>query len=81
MAVFALVLCLVETIVFSILYYWFPRYLFSLKLSAQAIDTIQAAVLLVDDFLFAAVLILLIGAAFIGRDREGFTINKGTNNQ
>jgi hypothetical protein len=78
MTVLALVICLVETVVFSILYYWFPRYLFSLRLSGQMIDTIESALLLTDDFLFAAVLILLVAAAFTGRNPRSFTVNQRT---
>ena len=78
MTILALVTCLVETVVFSILYYWFPRYLFNLRLSAAMIDTIESALLVVDDFLFAAVLILLVAAAFTGRNLPSFTINQRT---
>jgi hypothetical protein len=78
MTALALLTCLVETMFFSILYLWFPRYLISLGLSGQMIDTIESALLVTDDFVFAVVLILLVAAAFTGRDLQTFTINQRT---
>lgn len=78
MTVLALVLYLIETSLFSIFYHWLPRFLFSLRLDPDTIEMLDSVLLLADDFLFAAVLILLVAAAFTGRHRESFTINQRT---
>lgn len=77
MTALALGLYLIETSLFSILYHVLPRYLFDLRFSADTMEIIDSVMQLADDFLYAAVLILLVVAAFTGR-RESFTINQRT---
>jgi uncharacterized membrane protein len=78
MAVAALGLYLFDTLAFAILYYLLPSFFFRLHLTVQNVSTIESVMQLLDDFVFAAVLILLVAAAFIGRVRESVTINKRT---
>jgi uncharacterized membrane protein len=80
MTVLTLGLYLIETSLFSILYHWLPSYLFSLRFSPETIETIDSVLQLTDDFLYAAVLILLVAAAFTRRIQDSFTINQRTNN-
>lgn len=69
MTVLALGLYLLETFTFAILYHWLPNFFYSLKLTAQNISTLESVLQVIDDFVYAAVLILLVVAAFSGRGR------------
>jgi hypothetical protein len=78
MTVLALGLYLITDLTFRILYHWLPDYLYQLHLTAQTISRIDSSLQVLDDFIYAAVLILLVAAAFTGRDRPSFTINQRT---
>jgi hypothetical protein len=78
MAVLALGLYLVDTLAFAILYYELPNLFFRLQLTERNISTLDSVFQLLDDFVFAAALILLVAAAFTGRVRESVTINQRT---
>jgi hypothetical protein len=78
MAVLALGLFLFDTLAFAILYDRLPSFFFRLDLTAQNINTFEYVFQLLDDFVFAAVLIMLVAAAFTGRSRESVTINQRT---
>ena len=77
----ALGLYLVEVFAFWFLFQYLPRFFDALHLSPSNVSTLDSALQLLDDFGFAAVLILLVAAAFTGRNPERFTINQRTNNQ
>jgi hypothetical protein len=76
MAVLALGLYLFDTLTFAILYHLLPDFFFRLNLTVQNVSTIEYVMQLLDDFVFAAVLILLVAAAFTGRVRESVTIDQ-----
>ena len=67
MTVLALALYWVEAFVFLCLRYWLPSLVESLKLSGSAINVLFVVISLLDDFVFAVVIILLVAAAFSGR--------------
>jgi hypothetical protein len=73
MTVLALGLYLLETLTFAVLYYMLPNFFYSLKLTAQNISTLESVLQIIDDFAYAAVLILLVSAAFTERGRERAT--------
>ncbi len=73
MTVLALGLYLLDTVTFAVLYYWLPNVFYSLKLTAQNISTLESVLQIIDDFAYAAVLILLVSAAFTGRGRDRAT--------
>lgn len=73
MTTLALGLYLVELFLFAFLFHYFPRFFDMLRLSDSSISTLDSVLQLVDDFAFAAVLILLVAAAFTGRGREPAT--------
>ena len=81
MTVLALGLYLFENLIFAILYYWLPNFFYRMHLTAQNISTLYSVLQVLEDFVFAAVLILLVAAAFTGRNWQRFTINQRTNNQ
>ena len=78
MAILALGLFLIETLAFSIVYYLLPDLFSRLQLTPQNMSTLESVFQLLDDFVYAAVLILLVAAAFTGRVRESVTINQRT---
>ena len=78
MAILALGLFLVDTLAFAIIYYLLPDFFFRLQLTPQNISTLESVFQLLDDFVYAAVLVLLVAAAFTGRVRESVTINQRT---
>ena len=73
MTVLALGLYLLETLTFAVLYHVLPNFFYSLKLTAQNISTLESVLQIIDDFAYAAVLILLVSAAFTERGRERAT--------
>ena len=81
MTFIALGLYLVEIFAFWFLFQYLPRFFDTLHLSPSSVSTLDSALQLIDDFGFAAVLILLVAAAFSGRNPDRFTINQRTNNQ
>lgn len=70
MTTIALGLYLVESFAFSFLFHYLPRFFDTLHLSDNNIGTLDSVLQLVDDFAFAAVLILLVAAAFSQRNRS-----------
>jgi hypothetical protein len=78
MTVLALGLYLVDTLAFVIITSLLPRFFFQLHLTAQNISTLSSVFQLLDDFVFATVVILLVAAAFTGRVRESVTIDQRT---
>lgn len=76
MAVLALGLYLVDTLAFVIITSLLPRFFFQLHLTAQNISTLSSVFQLLEDFVFATVLILLVAAAFTGRVKESVTIDQ-----
>ena len=73
MTTMALGLYLVESFAFAFLFHYLPRFFDMLRLSSNNMSTLDSLLQLVDDFAFAAVLILLVAAAFTGRGREPAT--------
>lgn len=78
MTVLALGLYLIDTLAFAIITSLLPRFFFQLHLTARNISTLDSVFQLLDDFVFATVLILLVAAAFTGRVREHYTIDQRT---
>ena len=73
MTVLALGLYLLESLTFAVIYHWLPNLFYSLKLTSQNISTLDSVLQVIEDFAYAAVLILLVAAAFTGRSRERVT--------
>jgi hypothetical protein len=73
LTVLALGFYLLQSLTFALLYRWLPTFFYSLKLTAQNISTLDSVLQLIEDFAFVAVLILLVAAAFTGRNRERAT--------
>lgn len=65
--ILALGMYLVESFAFAFLFHYLPKFFETLKLSDKGISTLDTVLQLVDDFGFAAVLILLVAAAFSQR--------------
>ena len=78
MTVLALGLYLIDTLAFAIIFYLLPDFFFRLNLTPQNISTLESVFQLLDDFVYAAVLMLLVSAAFSGRVRERVTIGQRT---
>ena len=78
MAVLALGFYLFDALAFPIIFYLLPSFLFRLHLTAQNMSTVDYLLQVLDDFVYAAVLILLVAAAFAGRVRESVTIGERT---
>lgn len=75
MTTIALVLYLIESFAFAFLVHYLPRFFDTLHLSANNISTLDSVLQLVDDFAFAAVLILLVAAAFSQRGKISVSNN------
>jgi Na+/H+ antiporter NhaC len=78
MTTLGLAFYLIETLLFATLYHWLPVFFFNMKMSVEAADIAEIVLRLADDLLYAAVLILLVAAAFTGREPQSFTINQRT---
>ena len=78
MTVVALGLYLIDTLAFAIIFYLLPSFFFRLDLTPQNISTLESVFQVLDDFVYAAVLLLLVAAAFSGRVRESVTIGQRT---
>ena len=70
MTVLALGLYLIETFVFALLFHFLPRFLYALKLATGSIRVLDSVLSVCDDFVYAAVLILLVTAAFSQRRQK-----------
>ena len=67
MTVLALIILTLEGVLFSFFVYWLPQLTMKMSLSAAALDWFFGVVFFCEDFVFAAVIILLVAATFIGR--------------
>jgi hypothetical protein len=67
MAVFALALYLINSLTFGILFHLVPEVLISLHVTTDSIIILEDVLMLGDDFIYSAVLILLVAAAFSRR--------------
>jgi hypothetical protein len=67
MTVLALALFWIEAVVLLCVRYWLPNFVDKMKMSSAAINALFVVISVVDDFAFAAVIILLVAAAFTGR--------------
>jgi hypothetical protein len=70
MTVLALAIYIFEGILFSIFLYWLPELMFKMRLSPAAIDNSYLVLFFLEDFVFAVVIILLVSAAFSGRQAQ-----------
>ena len=73
MTVLALVIYAVEAVLFTFLLYWLPNLTSTIHLSSTAMDWFYNVLFFCEDFVFAGVIILLVGAAFTGRSAEVVT--------
>lgn len=67
MTVLALIIFTLEGILFSFFMYWLPQLTMKMGLSVAALDWFYGVLFFCEDFVFAAVIILLVAAAFTGR--------------
>jgi hypothetical protein len=70
MTLIALVLYLIEAVVFIAFLYWLPDLTRAIRLSGEASGWAYSGIFFIEDFAFAAILLLLVGAALTGRRRE-----------
>ena len=70
MTIIALLLYLVEGIIFIAFLYWVPDLMQAMRLSSKASGWFYTIIFFFEDFFFVAVLLLLVGAALTGRRRE-----------
>ena len=67
MTVLSLLIYLVEGILFIAFLYWMPDLMFAMKLTPKVSAWLYTIIFFVEDFVFALVIILLVGAAYSGR--------------
>lgn len=67
MTVLGLGLYLIDSFAFAFLYHYLPRFFNTLKVTSQNISILDSVLGVCDDFVYAAVLILLVAAAFSQR--------------
>lgn len=67
MTLLALVIYAVEAVLFTLFLYWLPELMHTMRLSSNATDWFYAVIFFLEDFVFALVIILLVGAALSGR--------------
>jgi hypothetical protein len=67
MTVLALIIFTLEGVLFSFFVYWLPNLTMKMSLSGAALDWFYGVMFFCEDFVFAAVIILLVAAAFAGR--------------
>jgi hypothetical protein len=67
MTLLALVIFFFEIVLFIIFLYWLPELMTNLRLSGKATSWLYSIIFFFEDFVYALVLILLVGAAFTGR--------------
>lgn len=70
MTVVALVILVVEGFVFAFSYRWLPQSILELGATKSGYNLVEIGLNVVDDLIFAGVLLLLVAAAFTGRHRE-----------
>jgi len=74
MTVLGLGIYLIDAFAFALLFHYLPRFFDSLKLTSQNISILDSVLQVCDDFVYAAVLILLVAAAF--SQRRGLASNQ-----
>ncbi len=70
MTVIAFVIYLLDFVIFNAFLYWFPQLTESWHLSPSARQWVDGIIFFFEDFLTAAIIILLTAAAFIGRNKS-----------
>ena len=70
MTILALVINLVNMLVFTLILYWLPEFSRALHLSPNGIDWTYTIFEILDDFVYAGILILLVAAAFSKRGTQ-----------
>ncbi len=69
MTMIALALYLIEFIVYATVLYWMPSLRETLHISLDSFKNLYVLLYVLDDFAYAAVIILLVAAAMTGRRR------------
>lgn len=67
MTVIALVIYLIEAVLFTVFIYYLPELTQSLRLSGKATGWLYTVIFFFEDFVLAGVILLLVAAAFTGR--------------
>ncbi|MEK6337060.1 MAG: hypothetical protein AABM67_19225 [Acidobacteriota bacterium] len=67
MTLLALLIYLIEGMLFLAFLYWIPDLTFAMKLSPKVSGWLYTLIFFFEDFVFALVIILLVGAAYTGR--------------
>ena len=67
MTVIALVIYLIEAVLFTVFIYYLPELTQSLRISGKATGWLYTLIFFCEDFVLAGVLLLLVAAAFTGR--------------
>ncbi|HEX6189627.1 MAG TPA: hypothetical protein VFZ40_16225 [Pyrinomonadaceae bacterium] len=70
MTAVAFVIYLIDWLVFTAFLYWFPEAIQSWKLTPSSRQWIEGIIFFLEDFVTAAIFILLTAAAFSGRNKE-----------
>ncbi len=71
MTVLALAIYMFERTLFAVFLYWLPNVIYKIIPSPAAVDNAYFVLFFFEDFVFALVIILLVGAAFTGRGAQG----------
>lgn len=75
MTLIALVIYVVEAVLFIVFLYWLPELSQTMRLSSKAMNWVYTVIFFCEDFVFAGIILLLVGAAFTGRSRQPETNN------
>ena len=67
MTMLAFVVYTVEGTLFSVFLYWLPRLMDTMRLPPRGTENLYFVLFFFEDFVFALIIILLVGAAFSGR--------------
>jgi hypothetical protein len=70
MTVIAFVIFLIDFVIFNIFLYWFPEITKAWRLSISAREWIDGIIFFLEDFVTAAIFLLLTFAAFTGRHKS-----------
>ena len=70
MTAIAFVIFLIDFVIFNIFLYWFPEITKAWRLSISAREWIDGIVFFLEDFVTAAIFLLLTFAAFTGRHKN-----------
>lgn len=63
----ALILYLLDAVLFNVFLYWLPQILEPMRLSSSGSRWMYSIIYFCEDFFTAAIILLLVAAAFIGR--------------